>query len=667
MPGYRGFLVNHLFANDAIPDASSSFQACVKFFHPEFLLYKKRVTLTVNAQMKKILLSISLLYLLISCNNKKPVQQQEEVQFTNSQSYPDTNAFDPSWSHDNVLVYHTTSEPDNLHPTNGSSSPRSEINLYLHMALIATDLKNQTVVPSLVKALPRIDSSGLQFSYELRDEPRWDDGSPLKMEDVLFFFKAIRCPLTNNPFAKSYFSNVKEVRVDDEAAGKFTLVMKEPYIQNAYFLSDFPMLQRTFFDAKNILSRYNLSDFDDTSFKPEQHRDLVEWAGEFNNEKYGRDPALMNGIGAYKVEKWDAGQSVVLVKKKNHWTDHSSRPEEKSYPEKIIFRVNKDDNSTMLEFKTQTLDASCLLSAKSLMTLKANADFNKNYQSGFIPTYHYTYLAMNEKPDGVKRKKIFDDVRVRKAMALLTPVEEIMKMVYGPYSNSSRRMTTNVSPLKKEYDASLPAIPFDIRQASKLLDEAGWKDNNGDGIRDKVIDNASTNLTFELYFLAAAGDWKDMATLTAEQMQKAGVKAVPVPLEVKVFIEKARTHDFDMLMGSWSGSCLPEDYTQLWHTSSWSSGGSNYSGFGNAQSDALIDSIKVTLDTDKRTAMVQRLQKMIYDDQPYIFIYASLRRAILHKRFGNCEFYSERPGILLNHCRLLETGGATVKTGVSPH
>lgn len=608
--------------------------------------------------------AIVFLLLFISCGTEKKEKQQEEVLFSASKSFPDTSATDPSWSKDNTLVYHTTSEPDNLHPTNGSSAPRGEINLYLHMGLVAIDLKCQAIAPGLLKSLPAVDSSGLVYTCELRDEPKWDDGSSLSMEDVVFLFKAIRCPLTNNPFIKSYFENLKAVLPDETDPRKFTLVMKRPYIQNEFFLSDIPMLQRAFSDPKNILSKYSLSDFDDPEFKPDQHADLVAWAAEFNNEKYGRDPAFINGIGAYKLEKWDQGQSVVLVKKKNHWTDHSSRPGERSYPERIIFRINKDDNSTMLEFKTQTLDASCLLSAKNLMNLKKSPDFNRNYNSTFIPTYHYTYLAMNEKPDGVKRKKFFDEVRVRKAMAYLTPVDQIIKLVYGEYSNSCKRMTTNVSPLKKEYDPSIPAIPLDIDRASALLDESGWKDSNGDGIRDKMIDNRLIELIFDLNFLSTAGDWKDMATLTAEQMLKAGVRAIPVPLDVKVFIEKARTHDFDMIMGSWSGSCLPEDYTQLWHSGSWSSGGSNYSGFGNPASDALIDSIKVTLDEDIRTPMVKRLQKMIFDDQPFIFIYTNLRRAILHKRFGNCEFYSERPGILLSHCKLI---GAMNQDDVSPH
>ena len=617
--------------------------------------------------MRKHIPAFSILFIIASCQSNKNAEQQESIAFSASQSFPDTTAFDPSWSKSNVLVYHTSSEPDNLHPTNGSSSPRGEINLYLHMGLVTTDLKNQQVVPGLVKSLPAVDASGLEYTYELREEPVWDDGSRLSMDDVSFFFKAIRCPLTNNPFSKLYFENIQEVRIDDAAKGKFTLIMKQPHIQNSYFLSDFPMMQRSWFDPENILAKYTMADFGDSTFKPEEHPDLVKWAAGFNDEKNGRDPAKINGIGAYKVESWDAGQSVTLVKKKNHWTDKSTRPQEKSYPEKIIFRINKDDNSTMLEFKTQTLDASCLLSAKNLVNLKQSPEFNHNYHSTFIPSFHYTYLAMNMKPDGVKRKKIFDDVLVRKAMAHLTPVEEIIRLVYGNYSSSAKRMTTNVSPIKKDYNSSLTPVPFDIRKASDMLDQAGWKDSNGDGVRDKMVDGKMADLSFDLNFLATSGDWKDMAVMTAEQMQKAGVKATPVPLEVKVFIEKARTHDFDMIMGSWSSSCLPEDFTQLWHSASWKNNGSNYSGFGSDASDALIDSIKVTLDDAKRTAMVHRLQQVIYDEQPFVFIYTNLRRAILHKRFGNCEFYSERPGILLNRARLLTLSGVEVTDDASPH
>ena len=123
-----------------------------------------------------------------------------------------------------------------------------------------------------------------------------------------------------------------------------------------------------------------------------------------------------------------------------------------------------------------------------------------------------------------------------------------------------------------------------------------------------------------------------------------------------------------MMMGVWGGSSQSEDFTQLWHTGSWINKGSNYSGFGNEQSDALIDSIKFTMDDSKRTTMSKRLQRMIYDDQPYVFLYASLRRNIIHKRFGNVELYSERPGMLLNTLKILSgNNGIAMKDGVSPY
>jgi peptide/nickel transport system substrate-binding protein len=113
------------------------------------------------------------------------------------------------------------------------------------------------------------------------------------------------------------------------------------------------------------------------------------------------------------------------------------------------------------------------------------------------------------------------------------------------------------------------------------------------------------------------------------------------------------------MLASWAGSSVPEDFTQIWHSSSWASKGSNFSGFGNAKSDALIDSIKYTLDPALRHPMVKELQAMIYDEQPYVFMYAANRRNVIHKRFGNAHMYFERPGILINNWKLLAGAAST--------
>src|SRR5689334_6842102 len=115
--------------------------------------------------MNKKAIAFLLLPALVSCAGNRNENPAGEITAGNSVNFPDTTAFDPSWSKENVLVYHTISEPDNLHPTNGSSSPRGEINLYINMGLIATDLKNQIVVPALVKSLPEKDNSGLEYTF----------------------------------------------------------------------------------------------------------------------------------------------------------------------------------------------------------------------------------------------------------------------------------------------------------------------------------------------------------------------------------------------------------------------------------------------------------------------------------------------------------------------
>ncbi|MBK7853584.1 MAG: hypothetical protein IPJ79_00500 [Bacteroidetes bacterium] len=60
----------------------------------------------------------------------------------------------------------------------------------------------------MVKSLPLISKDGLSYTYELRDEPKWDDGSPLSVDDVIFTMKAHKCPLVNNPTLKPYISDI---------------------------------------------------------------------------------------------------------------------------------------------------------------------------------------------------------------------------------------------------------------------------------------------------------------------------------------------------------------------------------------------------------------------------------------------------------------------------
>ena len=470
---------------------------------------------------------------------------------------------------------------------------------------------------------------------------------------------ANKCLLTNNPHAKPYLDNLINIIPDKYNPNVFKVIMKEKYIQNVSFLTDYPIMQRTFFDKNNVLVKYTFKQFNDKNFLINQNKELNDWASEFNSAKYGRDPKFLVGAGPYRFENWDAGQTITLIRKENHWTKKSSRMYERSYPEKIIFKINKDANSQMLEFKSQTLDASTYISTKTLLELQKGTNFNANYNSRFTDTYSYGYIAMNMKPDGVKHQNLFTDKNVRRAMAMLIPLDDINQIIN---KGKNKRTVGPVSPLKPEYNTNLKLISFDIEGAKKLLNVAGWKDTDGDNILDKIIDGKKVKMEFNFNYFITNVDFKDIALMIKEQMYKAGVRVNLNPMDVAVLYDDARNHNFDMMLASWAGNYTPEDYTQIWHTSSWVSLGSNYTGFGTAESDALIDSIKYELDESKRIPMVKKFQQIVYDEQPYIFMFASLRRNIIHKRFGNQEMYFERPGVWLSNLRLLSNDGSSMKT-----
>ena len=307
--------------------------------------------------------------------------------------------------------------------------------------------------------------------------------------------------------------------------------------------------------------------------------------------------------------------------------------------------MNSDAVTQELAFLKPEFDASTSLSARTLLKLKEDSLFNLNYHSRFVDIFGYTFVGINMKPDEKKRAVALKNIDVRKALALLTPVDEIIKVVN---KGVNKRVTGPVARMKASYNHSLQLIPLDIVQASTLLDNAGWLMDEETGIRYTLRDGKKQFLELELIFLATVPEWKEMAMMIAESMKKAGVLLKLNAVDLNGWLEKGCSHDFDLIMGSWNSSSLPEDYSQLWSTESWNSQGLYLTGFGNETSDRIIDSIAVTLNDSLRNALEFRLQKLIDEEQPYVFLYGLVRRSAVHRRFTHAELYAERPGILYN-------------------
>ncbi len=479
---------------------------------------------------KVLFLMILTCGLLFACSSKKnPSSDSAIVGVSDSVSYvkiEDSNDFLSDWSKENILVYHTIAEPDILHPTNGTSSMRVDIFQFTQMFLIRLDFQTLQVAPGLLKSMPVLSPDGLSYDCELRDEPVWDDGTPLTNKDVVFTAMASKCPLTDNPHAKPYWDNLKEIIADQSNPKKFKVVMKTPYIHNLIFWADWPVMQSSFYDKSNALQKFKFNDFDDSTFKAESHPELVQWANDFNSSKYSRELNFLTGLGMYRVSAWDPGQSVTLERKANHWTKNATSIYETSFPDKIIYRVNKDPNSQALDFKAQVLDGSNLIATKTMLELQADSNFNRNYHSRFTDSFNYTYIGMNNRPDGVTHKKLFTDKNVRRAMALLTPVDDLNRVIN---KGKNKRMIGPVSMLKKDFDSSLQPLPYDLELGKKILSESGWVDTDGDNVLDKMVDGVKVKFEFTLNYMTNTPDWKDYATMLEEAYGKSRNKSIVEP------------------------------------------------------------------------------------------------------------------------------------------
>lgn len=575
--------------------------------------------------IKKLLLTLLISATLASCVKKRDLSQ-------------------------NTVIAHILSQPDGLHPFNDNSAMRTFVFQYTQKTLIKLDIESLEYIPMLAKEMPTASEDNLSFTYELKDGIKWDDGTALTAKDVAFSVKLMLSPLTNNAQIRSNYTTViKSIELDKENPMKFTMHAQNVHWDNKYIFSELYMVQKSLWDKKGVLDNVTFADLLADDFKETEA--LSDWFNAYNNADNSYQPELLVGLGAYQVTEWVASQYITIEKKENWWGKNDSLVYSKAYPDKIIFKIIKEDASAYLALKNQEIDVTYSLGTIKLMKLQEREYFNDNYESAFLDRYAFSYLGMNMKPDGIKRKPYFVDQKVRRAMAYLLPLDEIIEvMMHGKAS----RQASLISPLKKTYNDTLQLIPLDIEKAKELLAEAGWVDTDGDNIRDKIINGIKTPFSFKLSYMSSPTS-KEIVLMIKESMYKAGVVAEPTPMDFTLFYKNAMDHNFDGMLGGWGGSASYSNPMQLWHTSSWVTKGSNFCGFGDAESDALIEAANLTLDPKTHNDALLRLQAKVYEDQPYVFMYSTKRKFAIHKRFNNRGMYYERPGVMLQNLDLKAT------------
>jgi peptide/nickel transport system substrate-binding protein len=512
---------------------------------------------------------------LVSC---KPADDKEsalsEDEYT---KYSDSEPVDGDW-----LIYNIGAEPGTLNPITATDAYESTINGgNIYETLVKRDNVTLQVVPLLADSW-EISEDKLVYTFFIKRGIKWHDGVPLTAHDVVFSYQKIMDPKVDSPHLRSYYKDIKNVEAVDDHTVRFAYA--KPYFLALEFCGGIPIVPKHIFEN-----------------------------GDFNTDPAGRSPV---GTGPYKFVEWKTGSQIVLVRNEDYW---GKRP----HIRRIVFKIINDPSVAFQVLKREELDLAGLTPIQWSRQTQSEA-FQENFDKLSYFTPNYSYIGWN------MTKPYFSDRQVRTALTYLVNRELILKeILYGLGEVVSNPFYIN-SP---EYDKSIEPYPYDREKAKRLLDEAGWVDHNGDGMRDKE------GVKFEFEFLIPAGSetGEKIATILKEELDKVGINMKIRKTEWAVFTQRLNDRRFDAVTLAWSMGVESDPY-QVWHSSQ-AEQGSNFVGFVNKEADRLIEEARTEFNRDKRIELYRKFARIVNEEQPYTFLFCRKSTVALHKRFKGVKVY----------------------------
>ncbi|MFK8056042.1 MAG: ABC transporter substrate-binding protein [Saprospiraceae bacterium] len=525
-------------------------------------------------------------------------------------------------------------EPRRLFPLLAATSYETQVNDLIYQYLLHFDPKDGIIVPQLAKEMPSVTElpdGNTQYNFTLRDNIRWSDGEPLTVDDVLFTFKAIWFPgLASSPL-RGGIRELIDVKPDSDNPLAFTIIASTENLNGAANYGNIPILPEHIYDTEKQLRGVNLPALiaaESTESLPE---DLRAFASEERVAPFGK--TLVVGSGQYILDQWEPERYVRLVKDNDFWGADLDGGLFLANPDTIEFIPVPDAKAAEAMLVNGELDILANVTPRDAVRLGEDPMFNLYSPRQLTRTF--IYLNMKD--------PLLADADTRKGLAHLLDVEGFLRDVQMGFGESLNGPYLPVQPYAK---ASEHPMVFSIELAKAAFAKAGWADSDGDGVLDRNVNGQAQQLALEYLYPSVSASSEALALLYANAAKEAGVAVTPVGKEFGALIGDLTKRNFQLVQGALGGEALPDDPYGLWHTKSDSPGGKNRSGFGNAATDALIDSIRINLDEVSRNAQYQRLAVELADQQPVIFLIVPKARLLVNSTF-NPMLTDRRPGYWL--------------------
>lgn len=553
--------------------------------------------------------------------------------------------------------------PENLHPFNAFKDISQLVSMCSGSVANLQFGRYETMTPELaikMEARPQKENPHLiEYWIHLRDDLYWEPldpaffppgfelapwfqkRHPVTAYDFKFYYDAVMNPYISEPKAvalRSYYAEIESF----EVINPLTFVIKwqafKPpsgeekvkYSSLSLTGSLMPLasfVYQYFSDGEKIVE-------DDSAL--DTYRNDSIWAQNFSHH-WAKN--VIPSCGPYLFAGM-TDEGITLKRNPNYYQSNAV------LVEGVQYKFKESSDAIWQEFKAGALDL-CLLSPNQELEfeqfLKSPMYQKQKEQGNQIHTLEYVdrcffYIGWN------CNSPFFKNAQVRKAMTLAIDRSRIIEQ------NLAGHAVAITGPLfcqSQEYNKSLYPWPYDPSLASRILDEEGWLDYDGDGIREKKFDGKNVRFSFKLCYLVKSLTSKIIAQYVATALQNVGVQCEPYGMDIADLSRQFDEKGFDALCMGWKLGTPPSDPRQIWHSDGAKiKGSSNAIGFVNHEVDQIIEQLNYEDDQTKRAALYHRFHKILHEECPYTFLYTPKARLVYRDRLRNLFIPSERQDLI---------------------
>lgn len=522
------------------------------------------------------------------------VTQTEEVVVTATPAPPTQGG---------VYVQASSADATILNPILSSDSASSGVHSFLFPSLLGQDAFSGEFVPTELAENWSTSDDGLVWTFNLRQDMVWSDGEQVDANDFKFTYDAIAAEAVETP-RKSNVELIESIEVVDD----FTLVVTFSEVK-CDGLGDLGL---------GILpSHLYAEDFSDVMTSP-----------------LNEDPTA--SAGPFTFNEWVRDDNVTLLRNDSYFKGAPNM-------DGMIIKTVPDAGARLAQLQTGEID-DLGLQPEQLTTAQLNPDLEvyKYKDDG------YSYIGLNlanpENPqpgldeEGNKVEQephpILSELAVRQAIAHALDYDTIINKVY---LGQGYTMAANVVPaVEWAYNEELEPYAFDTELAASILEEAGWVDSDGDGVREK---DGST-LTLSLKTNAGNTTREDLGALVQDQLNSIGFDIQFEAIEFGTLVGELLGQTFDMVIIGWTGLGTDPNDDVFWRLQFDTPGsGFNFVSFSNDRVDELLKAgLSVPgCDPAERAPYYKEIQQIIHDEIPYVFVSGSIGNIGYNKRWQGID------------------------------